>query len=348
MEENILKILKAAILAPSGENCQPWKVKVLGNALDLFNDPTKDTSLYNDDQKGSMVAHGAFIENLIIASKSLGLNPQINFFPDPSNQDWIASITFLTTPIVKDPLYEVLQRRVTNRKPFKNIPLTPDQKNKILLAGGDNVLLCEDKDKIREMSHPISLNEQLIFENFYLHQFFYNHIRWNKEEDEKYKDGFFIKTLELKPPQKIALKILKSWKWAERAKKIGMSRQIAKDNANNYATAAALGIVVIPGNTRKDYVDAGRIMERVWLEVTSMNLSLQPMTGVLFFMQRLLSGDVKEFSKNEVERIRNAYDQIKNGFGVKDKTIAMLFRVGQSDEPTARSSRFDVSSLLSQ
>ncbi|HEX9503952.1 MAG TPA: hypothetical protein VF974_06605 [Patescibacteria group bacterium] len=350
MEEKIKKIIEAAILAPSGENCQPWQIKSDGNKIDLFNDPKKDISLYNHNQKGSMVALGAFIENFMIASKVQGLNTQVNMFPDPSNEDWIATIIFSQTSPVNDPIYEAIFRRTTNRKVYKKINLSEEQKSSIINSaseiGAGQVRLLVDIEKIKKLSHPISLNEQLIFENEFLHNFFYEHIRWTKEEDDKLKDGFYIKTLELKPPQKFALKLLRSWKWAQRAKKIGITKQIAKDNAKNYASASALGIVVIPGNSRGDYIAAGRVMERIWLKVTSMGLSLQPMTGVLFFMQKISADESKEFSSEEVQVIKKAYQEISNEFGVQDQTIAMLFRIGDGGEPSARSSRFQISEVM--
>ncbi len=337
-------------MAPSGENCQPWKIKIDGDALNLYNDPQKDTSLYNYDQKGSMVALGAFIENLDIASKFLGLGVKIDLFPDSQDKNLVAEIVFSERPLVKDPLYEAIFKRTTNRKKYKKVVFSEEQLSELIKSGlevgGGEVKIITDAEKIKKLSDPISVNERLIFENPFLHNFFYNHIRWSKEEDEKYKDGFYIKTLELKFPQKIALKILKSWKWAERAKKIGMSKQIAKDNAKNYASASALGIIVIPSNSQKDYLLAGRIMQRVWLKVTSMNLSLQPMTGVLFFTQSILNNKAAQFTVSETQLIENAYGLISNEFGEANRTIAMLFRIGDGGEPTARSSRFAISDIM--
>lgn len=351
MQEIIKKIIEAAVRAPSGENCQPWRIKLSEGKIELFNDPLKDTSLYNYDQKGSMVAIGAFIENLIIASKELGLNPTITMFPDSTNLDWVSTISFSQTTPVSDPLFDSIFSRTTNRKQYKKVSITAEYKKSLIdsateVNNAGAVVILEDADKIKELSVPISLNERLIFENQFLHNFFYNHIRWTKEEDNKYKDGFYIETLELKAPQKFALKLLRSWKWAKIAKKFGMSKQIASDNAKNYASASALGIIVIPSNNRQDYVFAGRIMQRVWLKTTLIGLSLQPMTGVLFFKQRIQKGDCEEFTDEQKEMINNAYTDIKNGFGVGDGNIAMLFRVGDGGTPSALSSRFLVNEII--
>jgi len=47
MKEVIKKIIEAGIMAPSGENCQPWRFEVRGNKISIFNIPERDTSLYN-------------------------------------------------------------------------------------------------------------------------------------------------------------------------------------------------------------------------------------------------------------------------------------------------------------
>ena len=44
MIEDIKKIIEAAVQAPSGENCQPWRFEILNNNIKLFNVPERDQS----------------------------------------------------------------------------------------------------------------------------------------------------------------------------------------------------------------------------------------------------------------------------------------------------------------
>ena len=71
MDPRIKTVLEYAIMAPSGDNCQPWKFSVEEMHVKLFNDPDRDHSLYNLDQRASLVAHGAFLENLRLAALSV-------------------------------------------------------------------------------------------------------------------------------------------------------------------------------------------------------------------------------------------------------------------------------------
>ena len=87
-------------------------------------------------------------------------------------------------------------------------------------------------------------------------------------------------------------------------------------------------------------------MERVWLKATSMALSIQPTTAILFFMQRILGEEAQDFSQNHIALIRKAHHIIEEAFETKGKTVAMLFRIGKGEEPTARSPRFPVEKFI--
>ena len=81
MNERIRKILEAAIQAPSGDNCQPWRFAVSSNRIDLYDDPAADTSYYNFQQRASLVAHGALLENIALVAPTVGFKVVFNLFP---------------------------------------------------------------------------------------------------------------------------------------------------------------------------------------------------------------------------------------------------------------------------
>ena len=79
-------------------------------------------------------------------------------------------------------------------------------------------------------------------------------------------------------------------------------------------------------------------MQRTWLKATRVDLSLQPLTGILFLMQRILGGETKELSPAHVGLVQRSYKQVQDVFETRG-TIAMLFRIGQGGKPSARSTR---------
>ena len=68
--EDILQIIKAGIIAPSGGNSQPWKFVCSGKGLFLFHDAHFSHSLLDYKHLGSYVAIGAVIENITVKAAS--------------------------------------------------------------------------------------------------------------------------------------------------------------------------------------------------------------------------------------------------------------------------------------
>lgn len=351
MIEDIKKIIEAGIQAPSGENCQPWRFRISDNEIMIFNVPERDQSLYNYGQRGSFFAHGAAIENMSIAASKFGYDFKVNLFPDPTNADLVAIIKLQKTSVREDELYDYIFKRSTNRKKYNAQPLSESDEKYIL--GEDvtfpdvKIKFTQDRSAIEKLAEYASVNERLLFQNKHLHDFFFSHLRWTDTESEKYRDGFYIKTLELEPPQLKAMSLFKNWKVLNIFNKlIGVSKKIAADNAKTYQSCAAIGIITIPTSDPVKVVNSGRVIERVWLKATRNGLSLQPMTGLIFFMQNILAGKTEQFSEDEIKLIKETYQNIRKIFNVENDQIIFLFRVGISEPPSARSPRKLASELI--
>ncbi len=343
MKDIIEKVLESAVLAPSGENCQPWKFSITGNQIFIFNVPESDTSPYNFRQNGSLVAHGALLENISIASSALGYKTKISLFPDQMKSDLVAIATLEKSSPTDENLFLYIDKRATNRKTYKNTFLTADQKNNLLNVadeiGQGKIILIEDAKQRDIVGQAVSVTDTFLFENKAMHDYFFSNIVWTEGEEKEKRHGLYIKTLELPPPVQAAFKLFKHWPVAKILTIIGFPKVVAKGNAKIYSSGAATGIIVVDNNNPVDFVVAGRLMQRVWLRATKMGLSLQPVTGVLFLMQRVIAGDTENFSTLHINLLKDAYEKIKTVFGVKSGTIAMLFRIGEGDKPSAYSSR---------
>src|SRR3989344_6623100 len=92
MKDAIQKILGASINAPSGSNSQPWRFEIENNIINLFILPEKDHPILNYRNRGTLIAGGAMIENIMIASAEFGYTADIEMFPDKNNQNLIAKI----------------------------------------------------------------------------------------------------------------------------------------------------------------------------------------------------------------------------------------------------------------
>lgn len=330
-------ILNLAINAPSGDNAQPWKFKIDGNIISIFNIPDKDGTLYNYKQRGSLVSHGAVIENICILAKQFGLTTKIELLPD--EKDCTGRITLEEGTRGVQELFEAIPLRSTNRKPYNKKPLPQEDKEKLMrsasVAGGE-LRLVEGKETIEKLSSALSLNEQLLMENRELHDFLFGMIRWSKAE-EREASGLYVKTMEFPAPVRLLLRfVVVHWGATQFLNKIGLSKAIPKQSSALYATSSAFGAICIKDTSDASFIEGGRTLQRVWLTATTLSLSLQPVTALPYLMQRIESGDTRSLSSEHIAHITDAYAHIRQAFSLHgEEKIALLFRIGYGDAPTA-------------
>jgi len=347
---DIERILEAGNQAPSGENCQPWHFVVRDeNTIEIYLLPERDQSAYGWGRRASYLACGAVIENMIITASAEGYRADVEYFP-LANPEHVATIT-LAKSVVVDALAPFIGKRVTNRKPYRKDPLTRAQSDALAEAaattGYGTLALAEDADDVARLGRVGSTNEEIMLANRSLHRFFFNHVNWTKEEDERNKIGFFIKTLELPPPAQALFRILRRWPVMRMFNMIGFNEIVAKQNAAVNVAASAMGTLMIDGVEPIDFVKIGRSVERLWLTATSLGLSLQPLTGVLFFKLRIIDGGEKNvFSPRERARILESYRVAESIFAAEGRHIAFMFRIGHGDAPSARAVRFPLTNAV--
>ena len=345
--QDIKQILLRGIQAPSGENAQPWRFKVKEDSVLLFNNPESDQSLYNYKQSGSLIAHGAFIENVVIAAMAFGYEVDVNYFPDSREPDFVALMRFKPAAKKNHPLEPFIMHRSTNRKAYDGLPLTDYEKAEledIFSLAEDSIrsVLVEDRVKISKLARAASFNEQMLVDNKKIHDFFFAHVRWNEKENGEDPKGFYIDTLELKPPQVAVFKMLRRWSVARILGAMGISRLVKNDNEKIYNTASAVIGILAKNNTPLELIRAGRVLENIWLTAVRLKLSVQPMAGALFLAESAQEGDTDSFSslqKSKLGGIRSAvYDTLAADHA--GEHVAIMIRIGHGGEPSARSARF--------
>jgi len=344
MEKEIKSILETAVMAPSGHNYQPWRFHIEGNTIHVFNVPEKDPTIYNFRQRGSFIAHGALLENILIVSSQKGYTGHIHLFPDQDILNLVASVQLKrSSSLHKDPLYPFIPLRTTNRKAYATKPLKDSDQDKMRSVvdeiGGARIQFIGELQQKQMLAGSLSLNERLMLENRHVHQSLFPHLLWTAKEDEEQRTGLYIKTLELPPPVQLAFKLLTLWSFARQSSKIGLPKLVAATTKKLYASCGAIGLITIPGNSDKDFLAGGRILQRMWLTATQLGLSLQPVAGTIYLGQRVLVGDTEKFSTEQVKLIKQSYKTIKEIFGVTTETILMTFRIGYGKAPSARAKK---------
>lgn len=342
--EHLAAILELGVTAPSGGNSQPWRFVASAQEVQVFSTPEKDLPLLNFEDKGTLIAHGALLENIRIAATGAGYRTEIRVDTELTPGTPVARIQFEPAKTAAHPLYEAIQKRCTNRRPYDKSELSGDDRRVLLDSIDESVeaelMFAESQPQKSRIGDAIGADLPIVMAaNRQIHDRFFEEIVWTQQEELARRSGLYLPTMELAAPQRAVLRMLRNWKVMRAARAIGLPRAIAKANGKLWSNAAAFGAVVIRDTSRRRYVSIGMLIERLWLTATARNLSLHPIVGVLFLTDRIRSGDTSQLSAAEVRSIQTAYAAIEEAFAVRSGHVAFLFRIGRAKPPSATCSR---------
>jgi len=348
MDKKIKEILKYAVMAPSGDNSQPWRFVLQSGILRIYNLPGKDNPYLNFKQSGSLIAHGALIKNIEIASSSFNLVPLIKLLPSKEDLNLVAEVSFKESGAVltEDVLFKFIPVRSTNRRPYDFKELS--DKDKVLLneAGvfDDTVLrFITDTEKIKKAARAGSNAEIIILENKLLHSLLFKDVMWSKKQENKEKHGLYIKTMEFNPIQKFLFRLASNKRLMRLAVKIKFPHFIAKEDAFLYSSGSTMGLLSTKKASLENFIKLGMKMQYIWVKATSLGLSFQPITATLFLGFKLRNNpNDSELSLEHKKMSLSSYKDIFSAFDINQEEIPlMMFRIGYAKTPSARSSRKD-------
>ena len=340
LEDTLRNTLDLAVYAPSGDNSQPWAFSIEGGVLYMFNKPESDPTLYNFKQRGSYVAHGAVVENVVLLMAEAGYEAHVTLFPGVAH--CTAKISFVAAQPRPTPLVPMLTKRVTNRKPYTPTPLLHTHTNQLATVGktmhGASFCIIEDSARIQKLGKILSLNEQLLMQNRSLHDFLFSIIRWTRDEELK-NPGLYISTMELPLPVRFLFKYaIRFWGVVRILNYIGFPYVISSQTASLYGMSGAIGVITVDAEDDEHFIAAGRVLQRVWLTATSLGISVQPVTAIPYLAQRVRAGEADAFSKQQQDSIRVAEEAIRDIVQLHDSAhVAMILRMGYGEQPTAQS-----------
>lgn len=338
-KEKVTKILTAAATAPSGDNSQPWRFVVHESSIEFHYLPERDNPILNYGKGGTLIALGAALQNAELEARAQGYTPKTAFNESGS----CVAVMELKAGGQLDEVTELLQKSIfkrhTNRKPYKKIPLPQQMRSAILdTFTSENkelkISLIESRGSMLEVSRALTTMEETALGNRAMHKLFFSSIFWSETKNRAGEQGLYIKTLELPPPVQALFRLLKHWYFAKFLASVGFPRFVARTNAQQNASASAFCVIAAPQPSRVTYLEAGKMLEHVWLLATAQGLSLQIVTGLIFLARSIHNPDTELlFSDKEQEHVRAAYATIKKNIDEGYEPI-IAFRIGTSSDPT--------------
>ena len=354
-DEIIRYIIKAGIQAPSGDNAQPWKCSFQDNKIFLYLDKDADHSFFNVNQIASIISCGAVLENMQIAATRFGVKAKIVYLPDTKDENLMAKVLLDVANVPKDPLFDVIWRRHTNRKPYGRKPIPEsvlrELKDVAKIVPGANLHVITDRAELKKVGRIIYKADRIRTEHRPLHEHLYRMLRFTEEEARETSDGFLLKNLEAGLAGEVFLKATKSWYVMNIVNSVGLGRMAALHSYQAVLNSSAIALLTINGMEVEDFLKGGQALERVWLAITRKGISVQPMTAITLFWLRWQIEGEESFVKKHRKLLHNVWEEYQSLFNevnFYEEGQVMLFRFGYGEEIKYGTYRKDLKDFFKQ
>lgn len=347
----INQILEIARWAPSGDNGQPWRFKIITpfhcqvHAFDFRESQTFD---YRGNY--SQIAVGCLLENISIAASLFHYTATITKRAGSDDSKPIFDVFIEESPhLPTDPLAPFIEKRVTNRLPLSREMLTNETKNDLerSLPPEYSVDWLETKIEKRKIAHLL-----FVFDKIRLAlPGAYDIVQWNVQYSKNHipDQALGIPSITL-AFMRLLVKYKSSFHFMMDYLGGSLTSRIMLDVIPSIFCSAhfVLSSRSIP-RTPDEYCAFGRAFQRFWLTAAKNNLYLQPESGPLIFSRYVR--DNCKFSDNP--KLWQLGIQLKEEFdtlfsAVQAPHIMMMGRIGKGKAPSGRSIRYSLEELTQQ
>ena len=282
--QGALALVRAAILAASPHNTQPWLFKVTNSSIELYIDTNRNVGGLDPYLREGHIGMGCALENLMLAAAAEGHQATVTLFPGKlgsiavdSKPQLLARIDLVPGKREESEQYDAIPRRHTNRGayiPQKPVPseffdalshLTVNEPDvKLFLFTGD-----ADRQKITEISSAANTE---IYSDPDVVRGSDRWIRISWSEVQKFRDGLTIDAFGLPPIAAAVSKMMPLWMLQR------VASQGEKDRYSELMLSAPLiGIIAVQDRyDREQCLRAGRIWQRAHLLATARGLAGRP------------------------------------------------------------------------
>jgi hypothetical protein len=347
------RILDLARWAPSGDNTQPWRFEVVGDAhIVIHGFDTRNDCVYDLQGHASQLALGTLLETLTIAASGESMRATITRRIDTPDTSPTFDIHFATTEeISADPLLPYIRQRCTQRRALRFRSLSTHERRSLetSLPAGFRIQWQEGMAAKVRMAKLLFANAGIrltIPEAYEVHR---RVIQWHARYSN---DRIPDQAVGLDPlTTRLMEQVMRSWSRVR-----FMNRYLAGTLLPRLeldiipALACAAHFMIVADRTSQsvdDYVSGGRAVQRFWLTATSLGLQLQPeMTPIIFasYARQNLSFTRE---KRQVARARLLTAKMEGIFGADACRHAIFMgRIGAGPPPGARSQRIPLAELI--
>jgi len=324
-----LALVRAAVLAPSGGNCQPWHFVSRGDRIEVHHLRERSRSLLDADGYAGLLSVAMAAEAAVLEASARGIRARVEVTGKPEGH----VLTLRLTPdgqVEAHPLARFVGARFTDRRTPPRRPL-PEAVAIALaeeLPDGVRVELVDSEVGRRELGRWIGAVDRVRFLHPDLGREMWDEVRWSDADARARPDGISLAEMHVGPGDEPILRLLRRPEVAAFLRRTGGGGRLG-DLAEAWTrSASAVGLVSAEATDPASLVAAGRGVYRMWLRACAEGFAVQPI-GVAAYMIRHLGTDLEAgYLAEDLATLRAADDCLQRSFPLAsaDRRL-LLFRI---------------------
>ena len=342
--EQLTSLAEAAIAAPWADNRRAFRLQAHGvNSLRLFATPDLQNAAPTRRILG-LLSIGAIAENLAIRAGRLGLHLKPIWQIDPNGGSLLTEFICCRIDAVDDPLDAAIERRHSNRRLLFRGPRLESAAQERISAeastiDGTALIWLDRPEQRRRALGLIRLAETERFLNEELHRELFDSIRFDVGWNASTSEGLSPGSLELPRIEQLGFSTLRHWRVQRAANLVGTHRLIGLRSADLPCRLAPhLCAIVAQGEDEPAAIQAGRLLQRVWLRATLLGLAVQ-----VYAASTVYALDNSTAIGEELRgRLASGWKEL-----CPHARPFIVFRMGRAAQPSAPASRPPAATVLS-
>ena len=288
-QEGPLALVRAAILASSPHNTQPWLFKVSPASIELYADTRRNLGAFDGYLREMYIGLGCAIENIAVAAPVHGYSAELTMVSgaldlraDRPEKVLAGRVDLKPGERSEGPLYHAIPRRHTNRGPYDTArPIAAKDIDRLGELGqlGDDmkVFLIHKDDERKKFGELLIFTTQTIIADAQMVHDSQAWFRNGRPEIEARRDGVTLDTGGFPPLMTALAKIMPAIS-AQKSHEYWL--QITRDV---HAVASPLfGLIAVRDRYDKQQnLLAGGAWQRMHLWATTQNIAMQPVNQPL-------------------------------------------------------------------
>lgn len=311
-------LLAYSTLAPSSHNSQPWLFHIQDSEVELYADRSRACPKVDPKDRELIMSCGCALFHLRVAMRHFACLGDVEIMPESRKCDLLARVSLgqqSEVALEDDLLFHAIQKRRTNRQPFRSEPLPPSLLSALQVAADKELATLTfaiDQEVKQHVADLIAQGDRRQWANKAFRE---ELAKWVHANHSKRHDGI--------PGYARGVSSLMSYAGPLVVRTFDMGDGQAASDHELATGSPALGVLTTDGDSVRDWLAAGQALARVLLrarvedvwasflnqpiEVPSLRMNLPHVIGRPGFPQTILrlgfGDDIKPTPRREVEDV---------------------------------------------